>query len=443
MRRTVTTLAACVSILFGCSYHNVLYNSERVFNDAEAHRRAGRDSLSEIGFRSVVRKTGEAYRARPESEWACQALLLLGRAHLRLGDLRAARAAFGEAAVRGGDCGRFGDVDVYLAAIAVELGDRSRALDRLNRALDGSLSDHAAAEAHLLRGGLLLSGSRMEQGWWDLDRAVDFDPAARAAAGLTALRWSVERGDLERSRRAMERLFEIPEAGIRADSVVLLAGAARARWNAGTAAELLDGVVSATWDRPARAVVALYRARLLHASGDTAAARLQAMTVASGLGSVAADARLLLAEWRLQRARDLREVYLVRALLLPSGSDPRVSAVLAAIAEMESFAEMGLDRPLGWFAAAEIARDRLQADFVARGFLLAYADAAPGDPWTPKALLAALEVTDAVGDRQWLTGRLEAHRDSPYVLAALGGPAAGFEALEEELEVRLSELSRQ
>ena len=70
-------------------------------------------------------------------------------------------------------------------------------------------------------------------------------------------------------------------------------------------------------------------------------------------------------------------------------------------------------------------------------------DQVPDDPWVPKALLAALDASPDGGDRAWMRGRLEAYSDSPYVRVAHGGGTAGFTELEEELEVRLSELSRQ
>jgi hypothetical protein len=88
-----------------------------------------------------------------------------------------------------------------------------------------------------------------------------------------------------------------------------------------------------------------------------------------------------------------------------------------------------------------VARDRLAALGLARGLFLAYADTDPSDPWAPKALLAALDVAQDEEDRDWLRGRLEAHVGSPYVLAARGRPPAGFEALEEELAVRLREIT--
>ncbi|NNL29867.1 MAG: hypothetical protein HKO77_02530, partial [Gemmatimonadetes bacterium] len=115
----------------------------------------------------------------------------------------------------------------------------------------------------------------------------------------------------------------------------------------------------------------------------------------------------------------------------------------ADLAQVDDYANAGLDDPIGLFAAGEVARDRLGANHVARGLMLAYADGPHDEPWKAKALLAALELTELAGDRAWLLGRLEAFRDNPYVLAALGDAAAGFEALEEELEVRLDELARE
>lgn len=445
MRRAGTALLACLPIFAftACAYHNVIYNARELFEAGEEQRRAGLDSLSSVQYREVVRKTGEAYRERPDSDWACDALILLGRAHLRLGDLRAARAAFQEADAIGPDCGSRGDLQVHRAAVAVEMGDRAGALERLNAALQTDLPQDDAAEAHLLRGRLLLERSPMEHGWWDLDRAIDIASGVRTEAGLAALRWSLAHGDRARSRRAMERLFAHQAAGVRVDSVMTLVSRARSEWGAGGAAELLAGVADASWERSARGGLAVYRAELLHEAGDTAQARRLASTVASGLGTTAADARLLLARWRFARVLDLQQLAEVRPVLLPSGADPRVAAVLAAMDQVDAYANAGLEDPVGLFAAGEIARDRLGADLVARGLMLAYADGDHDEPWKPKALLAAIELSDAVGDREWLRGRLEAYRDNPYVLAALGGPAAGFETLEGELEVRLEELARQ
>lgn len=441
MRGIRATVAGCVLILSACSYYNAIYNADRLYLEAEAHRRAGRDSVSEVRYLDVARKTGQAYRARPDAEWAGEALFLLGRSRLRLGDLRAAQAALAEASLRADDDELRREILVYAAVVRAELGDERGALDRVNEALQRPLEGAALAEAHLLRGRLLLKRAYVDQGWWDLDRAGDIDPSVRVEAGLERLRWAVHHGDRDRSRRAIEGLLSAPQGGARLRTIKMLVHGAEDRWGAPAVAEMLVGVETSKWDRTARGRIALERARLLDVAGDTAGAAEQTWRVAGGLGESATEARLQLAFWQLTRARDLVDIYSVRAILLPVGGDSQASRTLAAVDELERFVGIGQDEPLAWFAAAEVARDGLQADRVARGLFLAYADGAPEDDWAAKALLAALEVSSEEGDRAWLRGRLESHADSPYVLAARGGPAAGFEELEEELDVRLRELA--
>ena len=422
-----------------CVYHNVLYNADHLFSEGETARRAGQDSLATARYLDVVRKTGEALRDRPGSEWADEALLLHGQARLRLGELREARAALEDAAqsspavaVR---------AHVYLAAIHAELGNASAALDVVNRALAGSLSDESRSEAHLLRGRLLLERGLFDLASWDLDRASEAGFGVRVEAGLEHLRWSVAHGEEVRSRAAFRQLLKNPRAGVRSDTIVGLVDAAAQVWDEAKVASMLEEVGNSPWDRLARSRVALARASLLDQAGDTTAARAQVADVASGLGSAAADARRLLGRWQLERARDLDTVYGVRSLLLPAGANEEVAAEIEWIEKMESLTGIGYAQPLGFFAAAEVARDRLGAQYVARGLFLAYAAAAPEDPWAPKALLAALDISPDEGDRAWLRGRLEADPDSPYVLAASGGSSAGYQQLEEELDVRLRALT--
>ena len=100
MSRRGAGLLGVMLFASGCAYYNVIYNAERSYDKAEAHRRAGRDSLASQSYRDVVRKAARGYRRDPEGEWGDDALFLLGRAHLRLGEIRAARAALKEAAER-------------------------------------------------------------------------------------------------------------------------------------------------------------------------------------------------------------------------------------------------------------------------------------------------------------------------------------------------------
>ena len=433
-------LATVVFATAACSYHNIMYNAGQLYAEGEAARRAGQDSVATSRYLDVVRKTGEALRDLPERDWADRALVLHGRARFRLGELREARAALDEA-IRTSPAVA-DEARVYLAAIHAEVGDAASAMTALNRALSGSLDDEPRSEAHLLRGRILLEQGLFDQGGWDLDRASEAGFGMRVEAGVERLRWLVIHEEEARARDAFGRLLGDPRAGVRSDTIVGLADAAARIWDPATVATMLGEVESSPWDRVARGQVALARASLLDQAGDTTAARAQALDVASGLGSAAADARLTLARWQLRRARDLDAVYGVRALLLPAGRDARAASQVELIEKMESLTGMGYAQPLAFFAAAEVARDELGAQYVARGLFLAYAASAPDDPWAPKALLAALDISPDEGDRAWLRGRLEADPDSPYVLAASGGSSAGYQQLEEELDVRLRGLTQ-
>lgn len=439
MSRLGAALVGVATVFSACTHYNTLYNAERVYREAERDRLAGRDSLALLRYRDVVRKTSDAYRSRPDDERSAATLFLLGRAQLRAGDAGAAALALEEALLRAAEPGLRPQVLVYLAAARARLGDAEGALARVDEALRAGVVGEALAEAHLLRGSLALSRRPADGGWADLAFAGS-EPGVRIDAGLERLRLGIQHGERARARSALSALLAERSAGERLDTVLALVGAAAARWGAGDAADILSAADSTRWEEPSRGRVRLAHARLLHESTDSLGARARASQVASGRGEAAAEARLLLAGWQLESARDLGVADAVRALLLPASTDPRADSVLRALDDLERFAGMGLDDPLGWFAAGEVARDRLRAPVVARGFFLAYADIDPSDPWAPKALLAALDVSTDEPDRDWLRDRLEAHVGSPYVLAARGHAPVGLEALEEELRVRLEEI---
>ena len=430
-----------VAVLSGCAYYNTLYNSERLFEEAEALREAGRDSLAELRYQDVIRKTSEAYRGQPATEDAARTLLLLGRAQLQVGQLREARGALMEAAALAAEPGLRAQIRVYVASVSARLGEPTHALAQLEQAWAAGLTGSALGEAYLLRGRLLLAQRNASDGWDDLDRAAQAEPSLRVYAELERFRFGVRYRDLTRARLSLARLLLDAAGGERFDTIAGLVSAAATQWSPSIAATILGDVESAAWGPAARSRLGLEQAALLHRAGETAAAEAEAWRVARGRGEAAAQARLMLARWRLDGTRDLGGVQSVVPILLPVGDDPRAAALVDAVEDLGRYSGIGLEQPLGWFAAAEVARDRLDAPLLARGLFLAYADTDPADPWAPKALLAALEVSRDEEDRRWLQGRLEAHRNSPYVQAARGGSVRGFEALEEELRVRLSEIA--
>lgn len=442
LRGALPGAALLLPLLGACVYYNAIYNAERSFQEAEGHWGVGRDSLADARYREVVRKAAAGFRKEPRGEWADEALYLLGRAQLRQGDLERAEAALREARSLTSDPAIRHGADVYLGAAAVLRGEPQRGLELLNRAMAELDEGPALAEGHLWRARILMRGELLGGAWWDLDRAGTLaGSTVRVPAALERIRWGIRHRSQARTREGVERLLSYPEGGARRDSLeVLMDGAARA-WGPEEAASLLEAAPRSSWDRTERGRIRLVRARLLHRAGEVLGAEEEARGVASGIGVSAAEARLMLARWRLAGAGDLVDVRGVVPLLLPAEGHPDVARLLERVTRLVELADEGLDDPLALFAAGEIARDELGAPGLARGLFLAYADGVPQAPWSPKALLAALDVSGVEEDRAWIRGRLETRASSPYVLAARGAPAPGLDVLEQELARRLEELS--
>ncbi|HSG08682.1 MAG TPA: hypothetical protein VLA36_09995 [Longimicrobiales bacterium] len=441
MTRRIPVLVGLVVLAGSCVYYNALYNAEQLFTEGTRADREGMDSLARVRFSEVVLKAAKGYRQEPAGEWADDALLLLGRAYLRLGDLRNARGALEQASAQATDDDVRLAADLYLGISYVQAGDAGTAVPLLNRGLQSLPEGRWAAEGHLWRARVLLAGGEVSAGWWDLDRAGAMDRGLRLEAALDRVRWGVQLGDRDRVAEGVNRLLAYREAGVRVDTVLSLVDGVSGRWGPEVAALLLAGADSARWQRNPRGLIRLGRARLLREAGDTAAAREEVHRVADGYGESAAEARMELVTAQLRQARDLLDAQDAISILLPAVSSPRVARLVGDLEDLDRLAELGLTDPLAWFAAGELTRDRLAAPELARGLFLAYVDQLPTDPWAPKALLAALDVTADEGGRAWLRGRLEGRGESPYVLAARGEPAPGLEALEEELARRLQEMT--
>lgn len=427
-------------VLTGCIYYNAIYNAERLLDEGEALRRAGRDSLATDRYLEVIRKASGGFREDPDGEWAGPALLLIGRAHLGLGDLRAARVALERADQVGRDEQVRLAARLYLGATVLDGGDADGAIRLLDEAVAGLAPGRLLAEAHLWRGRARLAAGDAGGGAQDLAAAATMDPGLGLAVELETVRFGLEHDDRARVRAAMSRLLALPEGGELVDSVAWLTRRAEDAWGAADAVDLLAALDGSRWPPAPRSRLRLVRAELLDRAGDTARARAELERVAAGRGPAAVTARVRMARARLADAKDLVEARAALPVLLPAAESAEAAELIGDLQEMQRLAELGLTEPLGWFAAAETARDRLGAGALARGLFLAYADGSPTEPWMPKALLAALDMTPDEGGRAWLRGRLEGRAESPYVLAARGQPAPGLEELEEELARRLQEI---
>ncbi len=437
MKAGGAAILGVAALLAGCVYYNAIYNAEHLFQEGERDHWAGRDSAAAARYEEVISKAADGYRREPTGPWAAEALYLMGRAHFRRGRLVAARAALREAANDAADRTMRLDALCYLGATLVASGDGRGGLPLLDEALRGLRKGPAEAEGHLWRARALLEEGPLERAWQDLDAVGVGDRRLRVAAGLERLRWGARYGDHLQVREAVAGLLSYPEAGLHADSILTLMTAVAREWGPSDAAGLLAGVAAAPWERTVRGEVRLARVQYLRAGGDTAAAADEARAVAAGIGLPAGRARVLLAHWTLARATDRSAMRDAVALLLPAEKDSAVAALLADLRTTSDLADAGLNDPLAWFAAGEMARDRLRAPRIALGMFLAYADASPNAPWAPKALLAALAVAPSEGTRAWLRGRLEGMAGSPYVRAARGEPAPGLDSLDGDLAEHL------
>ncbi|MEX2048006.1 MAG: hypothetical protein WEB90_00345, partial [Gemmatimonadota bacterium] len=270
MSRAGAALAAA-ALVTGCTYYNTLHNAERLYEEAERHRYAGRDSLAVAHYRDVVRKTADAYRGGASGERLAPMLFLLGRAQLRAGEPAAARLALEEAARFARQPGLASEIDIYLAMAEARVGEEAAAIARLDGALaDSSLSAVARAEGRLLRGSLRLSERSAATAWVDLD-AAGVTAGVDVESGLERLASSLRHDERARARAALEALLAAPAAGERFDTIASLLRAASSRWGPVEAAGLLARADTVRWDQPFRGRILLERAHLLRESGDTLA----------------------------------------------------------------------------------------------------------------------------------------------------------------------------
>ena len=82
-----------LGLLAGCVSYNTLYNAEVLYREAEDLRLTGQDSALPERYHAVVAKANKGYEADEAGGRADDALLLIAKAHLRLGELAEADRA--------------------------------------------------------------------------------------------------------------------------------------------------------------------------------------------------------------------------------------------------------------------------------------------------------------------------------------------------------------
>ncbi|HLU25457.1 MAG TPA: hypothetical protein VKZ58_07100 [Longimicrobiales bacterium] len=439
MRRGAVFAASLGLVVSACAYFNSLYNAKRHFAEAERAAAQGNPGAAYASYGLALEKAAKSLRQSPQGRWADDALFLIARSHFGRSDYPAARAALQRLVAETGDKRIRMGAHAYLGATEYRLANYHAAILHLDAAVEGGGgSGDMLAFAHLWRARARFAIGDDDGGWADLEAASSAKGPIAREARIESARRSVEGDDTERARAAFATLLADANAHTFADSMRRLAGVAAARWGPNPARALLEGAADAPWPLTRRLVLTLYAGELAAAAGDMDAAEKAVDAVLSAAtGSIVDRARILRAKWQLARATDMAALDDARATLLAAVADPEARTMLRnmrAVAVLLEHAQR-TGQPLALFAAAELARDELEAPGLARQLFIAYADVVPDATWAPKALLAAADLAPSAEELAAIRERLAGSRDNVY-LAALERRDRGVDF--EEAEQRLS-----
>src|SRR5690606_8379921 len=112
----------------------------------------GEAATATRAYEAAIEKAATSYRGHPDSRWADDALLLVGRSHFAMGEYDAARAALGRVREQTQDAGLRGLAGLYLGAALTAQGHPDSALAPLAEGLATDLDDRHHAFGLLWRG---------------------------------------------------------------------------------------------------------------------------------------------------------------------------------------------------------------------------------------------------------------------------------------------------
>ena len=440
--RTRTLLPTAFVLLLpfsGCVYYNSIYNAERELSRAEALRRGGFDASAEALYEAALRKAAAGYRKDPGGEWAAEALFIGGRAALELGKAARAEAflaASSEIAREAGHEEMALEATVYRARALARMGRSFAALEVLTPSLNRLDPSPAVATGYLTRARIRLERGMTEGADRDLTTAAAVGPEYALDAAMIRMALAIERRRSDWALDAAEDMLVVSGAHWRSEAFIALLRQGAAEDALEPALRMLVETRRSGWPPAERDRIRLAAARLLYQRGDTAVGLSVAGELAI-VSDVAGEARFWIATERITQVREAGELPGLRDFLRPASDHAGAAELSEKIDGLLSLMEGAASDPVALFAAAELAREGLGADLLARTLFIAFADLDPAGPWAGKSLLAALALTPD-SEAASLASRLDTMRDDPYLLAATGSPAQDeLEALEAELDRRM------
>ena len=176
-------------LLVGCATYNTLYNAEALYREAEDLRLTGQDSAVRERYREVVARATKGYESDEDGVRADDALLLIAKAHLRLGEIPEANRALERVFEISNDPDVRGQAALYRGVAAVAAGEMARGIALLDEAIAGIDESIHRAEGYLWRARAQLELGVVEQGWQDLDRAREAHGRLVVPADLERVAW--------------------------------------------------------------------------------------------------------------------------------------------------------------------------------------------------------------------------------------------------------------
>ncbi|NIN70999.1 MAG: hypothetical protein GTO46_03485 [Gemmatimonadetes bacterium] len=451
----ILIFAAGLTGASACVYFNSYYNASKLFDQGRQDIEQGSESTGRATLATSIEKAEAIVDANPDSRWADDALRIIVQARLLREEWQEAVEASDR--LRGYALTREDTAEAvgYLGIARLHLGDPTAA--------DTLLLFSLAEEEDNQRRSLLLYNRALAQAL--LGRFAEADANLERVSRLSP-DWVRPR--IERVRLLVDAGYDTAAATVLAaimtrsladaeERTVVEMVQRLAETSPGMALLGLVGVESSALGRDSRATLVKFRGDLYLARGEAeqALADFEAAPRIAPQARTAVEAQIAAAQLTLARSTSAEEVAPIRErleLLMRQRARrlPDVMSLWDTLVQMEYWAERG---GLAYLLAAEVARDALGAPGLARTLLLSYAEEEPDAAWAPKALLAALELSDLdsppsakeldPGPEELRRRLWEDYRTSPYVQAVLGErPSDGttFEELELELRRRLARL---
>ncbi len=446
----VVFIVAAPILAAGCVYFNALYNANRLFDQGRTEIEDGFESRGRATLRQSIEKAERVVQSNPESRWADDALTLVVRARLLREEwpeaADASRRLFAYARTDR-DSAR---VAGYLGIAEFKLGHPALADSLLTVGLSVEENDEARAR-------LLANRAQSRERLGHIEEA---DEDFRAASELRS-RWvdpRLERArmlvDNDRGSEAALELSNVLNMGVRGveEDEVMEAVEYLVLGDPSAASGALAAVESSELSFPNRATLVRWRGDIRLAEGQPEKARadyeLSIRLAPQSRNIVASHLSLVGLDLRVVSTIDELGSVMVRideASALPPGpGSVEINDLRNAADRIVYWVDLG---NLGYLAAAEAARDRLEARQLARRLFLEYAQVQPEALWAAKAILAALDLTGVdsarqgemkpeVSSREALRQRLlDDYSHSAYVQVFVGGSGAEFTY--EELEAGL------